>query len=418
MRVIFLALEPPYPANDGGRIRTYNLLSAAARDHAVTFVSFQPAGADENQYRPIRDLCCAFHLLPRPMVGRPTSTERMRLLTARLPVASRLYDSAAMLCLLEKLTEAEPYDLVHIDHLFLARYANQFSGQARVLNHSDVEVRQQRRLLRNDRQRFTAYWALKWLEHLMWRSFETRCLAWFHAHLAVSDTEAAYFRRYAGDVPVVVVPNGVDTSRIQPNRRPADRPMMLYTGRMDYRPNSDAAVWFCRSILPAILAEVPDAHLMVVGREPADEVRALAALPAVTVTGTVPDVRPYYEQAAVAVVPLRAGGGTRLKILEAMAAGVPVVSTSIGCEGLDVEPGRHLLVADDEQGFARETIRLLKDAPTGRALSARARELAVARYDWESVGQRLLSAYQLAITHFHDAPATHSPAAPGRVARA
>lgn len=396
MHIVFVALEPPYPPDDGGRIRTWNLLSAASREHQVTLLAFARREADELGCEPLRQVCCEVHLVPWPKVGRPTPAERARLLARRLPVASRVTQSPEMSGALRRLLQTQAVDLVHIDHLLLTPFVRDLDRCAKVMNHSDVEETQQRRLLWNDSQRFSAYWWLKWLEHLLWRSFEIRSLAWFHTHLAVSEKDASHFRRHARGIPVVLVPNGVDTGSFQPSTRTGTAPVLVYVGRMDYRPNVDAVLWFCHRILPSIVSAIPEARLLVVGRDPPEEVRRLATAGPVTVTGTVADVRTYYQQAAVAVVPLRAGGGTRLKILEAMAAGVPVVSTTIGCEGLDVLPGRDLLVADQAQAFAARTVQLLNDEQARAALARSARELVVRHYAWSRVAERLLEAYELA----------------------
>jgi glycosyltransferase involved in cell wall biosynthesis len=173
---------------------------------------------------------------------------------------------------------------------------------------------------------------------------------------------------------------------------------------MDWLPNEDAMLFFCREVLPLIRAEEPDVTLSIVGRAPTPAVRRLAADPSVVVTGRVDDVRPYMREAAVYIVPLRIGGGTRLKIFEAMAMGKAVVSTAVGAEGLPVHAGEHLLIADEPRGFARAVVRLLRDIDKRRAIEQAARALVVAQYDWAVVAADL----EEALTRFASVPIARS----------
>jgi glycosyltransferase involved in cell wall biosynthesis len=167
---------------------------------------------------------------------------------------------------------------------------------------------------------------------------------------------------------------------------------MIFTGLMGYRPNVDGAVYFVHEILPHILRVRPDATFTIVGAAPAEEVTRLAG-PNVRVVGEVPDVRPYLAAAAVSVVPLRMGSGTRLKVVEGLAMGKAIVSTSLGCEGIAVRDGEHLLVADEPLAFARSVLRLLDDSDAAAALGRRGRELAVDQYDWAASAQQLETFY-------------------------
>jgi glycosyltransferase involved in cell wall biosynthesis len=191
-----------------------------------------------------------------------------------------------------------------------------------------------------------------------------------------------------------VSPNGFDTQSYQPLPLPPEttRPALLFVGSMSYEACVDAMVYFCQEILPRIRSQFGDVDLWIVGRDPSQQVRQLDGN-GVHVTGRVADVRPYYQRSMVCVVPLRAGGGTRLKILEAMALGRPVVATSIGCEGLDVIDEEHLMIADSPEQFAEKTVRLLADATLRQRIGANARRLVVSRYDWDVIVKRLMQIY-------------------------
>ncbi|MCL5256617.1 MAG: glycosyltransferase family 4 protein, partial [Chloroflexi bacterium] len=189
------------------------------------------------------------------------------------------------------------------------------------------------------------------------------------------------------------VPNGVDATKYRVLPEQGGSKEILFIGKMDYAPNVDGALYFYHEVFPLIRQALPEARLLVVGSNPAPLVKALAADPAVEVTGYVEDVVPYYERARLSVVPLRAGSGTRLKILEAMALGRPVLSTTVGCEGLAVTPEADILIADTARGLAEQTIRLLTDLELGGRLAANARLLVESRYDWQVIGRTLLQVY-------------------------
>jgi glycosyltransferase involved in cell wall biosynthesis len=190
-----------------------------------------------------------------------------------------------------------------------------------------------------------------------------------------------------------VVPNGIDTQLFQPIPYQNNSQVLLFIGNMDYRPNIDAISYFCKQILPLIKNEAPLVEVCIAGLNPAPEVLGLAG-EGIRVTGTVEDLHPYYAQSAVCIVPLRAGGGTRLKILEAMALGRPVVSTSIGCEGLDVQDGEHLFIADTPGDFANRVLYLLNESAVRESIIRNGRELVEQRYDWDVVAQQLLRIYR------------------------
>jgi glycosyltransferase involved in cell wall biosynthesis len=223
------------------------------------------------------------------------------------------------------------------------------------------------------------------------RRTETRYIPRFDCCLTVSRAQSALVTRLLPSVRPAVVENGVDCAALRP--LPHGGAALLFAGVMDYPPNADAAVFFCRSIMPLVRPLIPDAKLLIVGHSPPSQVRRLAGEPGVTVAGYVEDLIPWYSQAAVTVVPLRAGGGTRLKILESMALGRPVVSTTIGCEGLEVEHNRHILIADTPERFAGCVTRLLLDPALRDRIAAEARRLVEERYNWPAIGKRLLDVY-------------------------
>ncbi|MGC8958956.1 MAG: glycosyltransferase [Chloroflexia bacterium] len=397
MRVLFLALEPPFPPNDGGRIRTYNILKQVARRHEVTLVTFAQAGQDQERLAALRGMCREVIPFDRPPAPARTLPRKAADFFRRRPACLGQYRSLALETALRRWAVERAFDVVHVDQILLAQYAEALRPLPAVLTHHNIEAEVQRRQIALDRQMSPWRRLRAWIECRRWRHFELSASRRFGALACVSERDAAYFRRYVPEVPAVVVPNGVDTQAFRPVERDGAEPVLLYSGRMDYPPNVDAVRWFGDEILPQVQRAVPAARLLIVGRDPTPEVRALAGRPGIQVTGTVPDVRPYYAQAALYVVPLRFGAGTRLKILEAMAMGMPIVSTSLGSEGLDLVSGEDLVEADSAPAFARAVVELLGDGERRARLGRHARRTVEARFDWSQIALTQEEAYRLAM---------------------
>ena len=309
------------------------------------------------------------------------------------------------------LTAAEDYDVVQVSSLEMmpyrwaiavedGRWPMTGTGGRRplvVFDNLNAEYQLQRRacltdLARPGRWHGAAYSAVQW-QRL--RRYEARVCREADAVVVVSATDAALLLRIAPEARYVVLPNGVDTSafafRAGP---PAEPPELVFTGTMDYRPNVDAMLWFAEAILPLVRRARPDVRCVVVGKAP--DRRLLAAAerePGLVVTGAVPDVQPYLARAVVYVVPMRMGSGSRLKVLEALAAGVPLVSTRLGIEGIAVNAEEYALVAERPEAFAEAVLRLLADSALAGRLAARGRALVEERYDWGRLTPRLPELY-------------------------
>jgi glycosyltransferase involved in cell wall biosynthesis len=225
------------------------------------------------------------------------------------------------------------------------------------------------------------------------RGWEARHAAHFDRALVVSELDAQHLRVAAAGAAVSLIPNGVDTAALRPLPEAAAGKRLIFVGHLRYPPNVDAVRFLAHHILPALRARIPDARLTVVGDGAPGALGEFSGRDDIDLVGRVPSPLPYYQDAHVAVVPLRAGGGTRLKILEAMALGRPVVSTPLGCEGLAVEDGKHLLVADDAANFAAAVARLLTDRALVARLTLEARALVERDYDWTGIADRLLRVY-------------------------
>ena len=219
-----------------------------------------------------------------------------------------------------------------------------------------------------------------------WEPYYAEC---FDRCITVSENDQKTLYDANPKLRIDVIPNGVDTHKLRPLPCTQDKANLLFIGKMSYPPCSDAAIYFCQEILPLIKKQIKDTELWIVGREPPKEVVNLST-DGIHVTGWVEDVVPYYEQSTACVVPIRAGGGLRLKILEAMALGRPVISTHVGCEGLDVSDRENILISDQPEEFAEKTVRLLCDDDLRKSITFNARRLVEFQYDWDPIANHLM----------------------------
>jgi glycosyltransferase involved in cell wall biosynthesis len=275
------------------------------------------------------------------------------------------------------------YDLVLADEICMTPYAELAPHLPRIVSRQKPDHLHYREMA------LARPWglekALDFLEAAKLRRYERDKMPLYEAFLACTEADAAIIGRDAPGRRGLVIPNGADLSTFIPSAGPRpERPILLYVGAMHYYPNIDAVQYFFGSMYERIRQAVPDVQVQIVGHAPPDEIQQLASLPGVEVTGSVPDMRPYYEKAMVFVLPLRLGGGTRLKIVEAMAMGVPIVSTSVGAEGLDVHSGENVLLADDPENFVAGVFRLLADADLRQRIG-RGGQLLARRYDWQEL---------------------------------
>ncbi|MBI4301866.1 MAG: glycosyltransferase, partial [Chloroflexi bacterium] len=265
-----------------------------------------------------------------------------------------------------------------------------------VLDDHNAEYRLQEEAFALDR-RYPQRWLGAFYSWMQWHkllSYEKAACRRAQAVIAVSEEDRQALLQLNTQLDVTVVPNGVDVEYYQNlGPPPAVSDLnLLFTGTMDFRPNVDAVVWFCQDVLPRIQRHVSHLRFLIVGQSPNATVRRLIG-PGVVVTGAVPDVRPYMAQASVYVVPMRIGSGVRLKALEAMAYGIPVVSTKVGVQGIAVTPSRHFLLADRAQEFAAQVVKLLTDSSRRQSLAQEAQKLLRERYDWQVIVPRLEEVY-------------------------
>ena len=397
MRILWLNSGLLLPLDKGGKLRTWHLMRHLARDHEITYVSFADPDERPENIAGMREVCARVVTVPRR--DTPKRTLRFYLDAARylvhpLPYAVAKYRSAEYQQLVKRLLASGHYDVVVCDFLFpVVNLPETFPCRSVLFTHN-VESEIWRRHL--ETQQGAVQRALMRTQWNRMLRCEGEALSRFDVVLAVSEEDAATLKRLYHrqlTAPVHVVKTGVDTSYFQPERSGEVNPRhLVFTGSMDWLPNEDAILYFCDQILPRIREAEPDVTLSVVGRAPTAAVRRLGRAGSVEVTGRVEDVRPHIAGAGIYVVPLRIGGGTRLKIFEAMAMGKAVVSTTIGAEGLPVTHDQNIVIADDPQVFAAQVLRLIRNDDARAALENAARELVVERFDWSAVASDLEAA--------------------------
>lgn len=400
--ILFLTPQLPYPPHQGTALRNFGLLRGAAlAGHAVTLLSFWERGQPDPNKPPLGQLCHEVLTVAAPP-ARSRFTRVLDLVFTTEADMSRRLRSKAFDVALQRLFARQRFDIVQIEGIEMARYRPLIKtlqpDVAFIYDAHNAEYDLQRRVYevaRAEPKRWlgAAYSFVQW-QRLM--QFERKtCRAVRHV-LAVSQADAEALRALAG-VPVTVISNGIDVEAyIEPPETPVelDPAALVFTGKMDYRPNVDAVLWFADKVFPQIRAAHPGAHFVIVGQKPHPRLAPLQERPGITLTGWVPTVEPYLHQAAVYVTPLRMGSGTRFKVLQAMAAGAPTVSTSLGAEGIGVTAGRDILLADTPGDFARSVINLLENPKRRAKLTEAARDLVRRRYDWSVILPPLLELYQ------------------------
>ncbi len=388
MKLLWVKADFLHPTDRGGQIRTLEMLKRLHTRHEIHYVGLHRGDTTRSS-----EYCSYAYPIEHHVPAKNTPAFAGQLLNgliSSLPVAVSRYQSDAMKRKVEALSKQEKFDHIICDFLFPAPNIPDLSSC--VLFQHNVEAVIWKRHVENAP---TA--AHRWYFQMQARrmdKFEGDVCRTVKSVIAVSEVDACLMRKDYRPRRVDAVPTGVDLDYFTPTTSVPRSSDLVFIGSMDWMPNIDGAQWFAREILPLIRKRKPDCSVVFAGRTPTAAVLDLAkADPLIRVTGTVPDVRPYLWGATASIVPLRIGGGTRLKIFESMAAGVPVVSTTIGAEGLPVEPGTQILIADDPASFAECCLRLLEDSSARGRIADAAREMVAARFSWEAVSlafERLL----------------------------
>jgi polysaccharide biosynthesis protein PslH len=394
LQILWVKAGKLLPVDTGGKIRSYNILRQLARNHAVVLLSYYGGRKDvqyENQIK--REFANAETVYTAALDGTPIaqSLDYFRRVFQPTPFAVSKFTHSGTQRLITSWLAGKKFEVAVCDFLSASQNFPDNSLTPVVLFQHNVETALWQRLAAAESNQVKR--AAYWLEAGKMARYEHAAFHKFRHIIAVSENDRQQMLAMNSSCPISIVPTGVDTGqyRVAPPSV-ADPPRIIFLGSMDWEPNIDAVLYFCRDIFPHIRARFPSAIFQIVGRNPHRNVQKLAS-GSVQVTGTVPSVAEFLRDATVVVVPLRIGGGTRLKIFEAMATGRAVISTTIGAEGLAVENGRDLILADHAREFAQAIIRLLDDTALRRQYEQAAARLA-AQYDWANVAEQFAAVLQ------------------------
>jgi len=392
MRILVISPYLPYPPLSGGQRRVYHLLRGLSANHEVSLLTSVDDESKCDLASKLREFCHEVFTAVVPPPTRRPFREHIGGLLSPEPYYRVVMRSLVLKTQLSRLVDGGTYDVVQAEHLAVAHLVVPLRGIRKVIDMHNVESTYYRRLVRHLAPGVGQLLTLS--DVIKLPSYERRLLERFDHCLAVSELDAQQLRTLAPRARVSVIPNGVDSDEFYPGVEGGESNRLVFTAKLSYLPNIDAMLFFCHEVLPLIRKTAPDIRLLIVGEQPPPEVSALKTLSGVEVIGSVPDTRPYLASAAVVVVPVRLGSGTRIKVLEAMAMAKAVVSTSVGAEGLDVRPGEDIEIEDSPAGFAEKVIGLLNNAERRSCMGKRARQAIMQQYTWAGISTRLEDIYQ------------------------
>jgi sugar transferase (PEP-CTERM/EpsH1 system associated) len=384
MKILYVCHRFPFPPKRGGKIRPFNMIRHLARNHKVTVASLARSASEAKEGEGIAAHCNRFVL---SQVSNPVQVLRM---VARLPTPAPssmgFFYSRSLQRRVSRLLAQERFDLVFVHCSSVAQYVAQIEDTPKILDFGDMDSQ---KWLEYARYKPFPISAGYWLEGTKMARAERRLARLFDMCTATTRAEWETLESYGTGVPSAWFPNGVDSEYFAPSARAYDADTISFVGRMDYYPNQECMFDFCANTLPLLRARRPGIKLLIVGADPSPAVRRLGTIPGVTVTGSVPDVRPYVHGSALMVAPLNIARGTQNKILEAMAMGVPVVTSAVAAGGVDAVGGEHFLVADSAEEVAAAVLRVLDDPSERSRLAQAGRERMLSHHDWRGSMERL-----------------------------
>ena len=380
MRILFVCHRLPYPPNRGGKIRPFNFIRHLNQQHEVVVASLAHTEQEFSEGAPLKDHCSEViaEVVPeaerwlRAVLALPTTKPSSVAYFWSPRLARRIRQAAAQ----------KPFDAIFVHCAFMGPYVEDLPASLRVLDFGDLDSGKWFDYSRH--RSFPLSWGYGLEAHKL-RRYEKHLAQIFDRYTVTTRGELEEYKTLGGPHPATVIPNGVETSYF--HRRAADHPdsaMLVFLGRMDYYPNAEGVLYFAREVFPLVRQAMPEAQLRIVGSNPSEEIKSLARTPGISVTGHVPDVRSHLEAAAASIVSLRIARGTQNKILECMAMGIPVVSSSQAAKGIQATPGQHLLVADGPQEFASRVLDLLRNPALRRQLADAAHQQVLSVHTWPS----------------------------------
>ncbi|MBN1224348.1 MAG: glycosyltransferase [Candidatus Aminicenantes bacterium] len=388
MKILMLSPVFPMPLDLGSKIRIFNLLRGLSRGHDVTFVSLTDNRASREQLAAVRELCSKLFVVPGFKSRRQAV---FRFMFSMKPYRVVKFQNKNFKHKIERILESESFDLIWVNMLNMLSYVppTQKKSALLVCDQQNADVRVWQKYSLEGKVHTRAFAAMNLLKL---RCFEKKVLKGVDLVVSVSDEDAGFMRsRLPESGSVWTVPNGVDTDYFcpGPDGEKESQNIIVFCGSLDITMNIDAAEGFARNIFPEVRHDVPDARFWIVGRNPDPRIRALSRMEAIEVFADVPDVRPYLQKAKVSVAPFRFGGGTKLKILEAMASGIPLISTRIGSQGIGATNWQDIVIVDDVRRFAERVVHVMRHRDIRQKLASNARRLALEKYSWHVICENL-----------------------------
>jgi len=391
MKILIISPYFPYPTTHGGKVRIFNIIKYFyKKGYQITLASFPPVPKkDSHFFRYMKKFCKNIEELPSNDSIIPT----YKIFFSKFPSFYIKYISKKAGEKIDRIIEKNKFDIIQIEYTYgglsiLKKYPILTS-----LMLHEIEYETTKRKIKNAGFLKKFYWHF---QNIKIKNIEKSILRYPDICFVCSKIDRDYAKALCSDIDVDIIPNGVDTEYNKfSDKEPSFKNSLIFTGAMDTIPNQDGIMFFVREIMPLIEKKIPDIRVTVAGSNPQEKIKNLEYIyKNITVTGYVKDIRKYIYASTVFIAPLRIGGGTRLKILEAMALGRPVVSTSVGCEGLEVENKKNIFIADEPEKFAEYIIKLLKDKRLRRKIAKNGRRLIEKKYRWDKIVNKLDKIYQ------------------------
>jgi len=391
MKILFLISQLPYPPDTGAKIRSYNLIKRLSGRHNITMLTFGEKRAERNKLDHLKAICTDVVLIERK--DRNKYLHLLMNLFSVAPYVVKKYYSEDLRDKVRALAGESDFDIIHCDSLQMSLNLKGVGGLPKVLTEHNVETRIWQRYAETERNPLKKAYIN--IQSRKMRDYEVKTCGSFDRCVAVSEVDKDILTENGSAKDVAVVTNGVDCEYFKPQDTEVKQHRLVFTGSLDWIPNEDGMLYFLKEIYPFVKKEIPDVGITIVGRSPGGRLKELAAKDSsVNLTGRVEDVRPHVAEGEVFIAPLRIGGGTRLKILEAMAMGKAVVSTSVGAEGIDAENGKEIMIADKPEEFAQSVIRLFTDDTLKNNLGRAGLDKAKSKYDWNIIAEELDKVWQ------------------------
>jgi len=384
MRILVVCHRLPFPPTRGGKIRPFNIIRHLSQRHRVTVASLARSDEEARAGEGLAEHCARVLV---ETVSFPAAVARM---VGRLPTASPssvgYFHSPALERRIRNEVSAAGFDLILVHCAFVAHYVARVTSAPKILDFGDVDSQKWLAYAKARRFPLSLGYAL---EGAKLRRAEARLARQFDLCTCTTRAELQTLEGFDVGVPLGWFPNGVDTEYFKPAAEPYDPDCISFVGRMDYFPNQQGVLDFCASVLPLVRERRPATRLAIVGADPSPAIRRLGELPGVIVTGSVPDIRPYFQRSALTVAPLQIARGTQNEILEAMAMGVPTVASAVAASGVNAEPGHHFLTASTPVEFTDAILRVLDDPGERRRIAEAGRQRVLSHHSWHSSMQAL-----------------------------